>query len=122
MTEFILQHPFWIAALLLLLTAACTAHYKLRPGALNTADSAAYDTLLIAYHQRRGCHADLRPIPIGNELGVCPRISCEKQSPVLKDRAPSGKTEPQIKKGRQSRFPGTAAQGARFGLDHGPVG
>ena len=48
MTEFILQHPFWIAAVLLVLTAACTAHYKLHPGALNTADSAAYDTLLIA--------------------------------------------------------------------------
>src|SRR5689334_4955510 len=48
MIEFILQHPFWFAALFLLLTAACTAHYKLHPGALNTADSAAYDTLLIA--------------------------------------------------------------------------
>ena len=48
MIEFILQHPFWFAVLLLLLTAACTAHYKLHPGALNTADSAAYDTLLIA--------------------------------------------------------------------------
>jgi hypothetical protein len=48
MTEFILQHPFWIAAVFLVLTAACTAHYKLHPGALNTTDSAAYDTLLIA--------------------------------------------------------------------------
>ena len=31
-----------------MLAAACTAQYKLHPGALNTTDSAAYDTLLIA--------------------------------------------------------------------------
>lgn len=29
-------------------TTACAAHYTVHPGALNTADSAAYDTLLIA--------------------------------------------------------------------------
>jgi hypothetical protein len=29
-------------------TAACTAHYVVHPGALNVADSAAYDTLLVA--------------------------------------------------------------------------
>jgi hypothetical protein len=29
-------------------TAACTAHYAIHPGALNVADSAAYDTLLVA--------------------------------------------------------------------------
>src|SRR6266481_2109043 len=48
MIELILKHEFWITAALLLLAAACTAHYKLHPGALNTTDSAAYDTLLIA--------------------------------------------------------------------------
>ncbi len=48
MIELILKHEFWIAVALLLLAAACTAHYKLHPGALNTTDSAAYDTLLIA--------------------------------------------------------------------------
>ncbi|SRR6266446_3683057 len=48
MIEFILQHQLWIAVALVLLTAACTAQYKLHPGALNTTDSAAYDTLLIA--------------------------------------------------------------------------
>jgi hypothetical protein len=48
MIELILRHEYWIAAALLVLAAACTAHYKLHLGALNTADSAAYDTLLIA--------------------------------------------------------------------------
>jgi hypothetical protein len=48
MIELILKHEFWITVALLLLAAACTAHYKLHPGALNTTDSAAYDTLLIA--------------------------------------------------------------------------
>src|SRR5881296_4378769 len=33
---------------LLLSTSACSAHYKIHPGALNPVDSAAYDTLLIA--------------------------------------------------------------------------
>src|SRR5205823_957062 len=32
----------------LLSMPACAAHYTIHPGALNTADSAAYDTLLIA--------------------------------------------------------------------------
>ena len=51
MTEFILRHELWITVALLILAAgaaACTAHYKLHPGALNMADSAAYDTLLVA--------------------------------------------------------------------------
>ncbi len=48
MIELILKHEFWITVALLVLAAACTAHYKLHPGALNTTDSAAYDTLLIA--------------------------------------------------------------------------
>ena len=48
MIEIILRHEFWITVALLVLAAACTAHYKLHPGALNTADSATYDTLLIA--------------------------------------------------------------------------
>lgn len=34
--------------LLILLLTACAAHYTIHPGSLNTADSAAYDTLLIA--------------------------------------------------------------------------
>src|SRR5216684_8167424 len=48
MIELILKHEYSIAVALLVLAAACTAHYKLHPGALNTTDSAAYDTLLIA--------------------------------------------------------------------------
>src|SRR5262249_9033467 len=39
---FILIVPF------LLVTPACALHYTVHPGALNTIDSAAYDTLLIA--------------------------------------------------------------------------
>jgi hypothetical protein len=37
-----------LVAPLVLSTAACAAHYKIHPGALNATDSAAYDTLLIA--------------------------------------------------------------------------
>ena len=51
MFDFISPYSFGIAAVLLLLilsAAACTAHYSLHPGALNTMDSAAYDALLIA--------------------------------------------------------------------------
>src|SRR5712691_5906930 len=48
MIELILKHEFWITVALLVLAAACTAHYKLHPGAINTTESAAYDTLLIA--------------------------------------------------------------------------
>ena len=48
MNEFILRHELWIAAAVLLLAAACTALYKVHPGALNTADSVAYDALLVA--------------------------------------------------------------------------
>ena len=33
---------------ILLSVSACRAHYAIHPGALNTADSAAYDTLLVA--------------------------------------------------------------------------
>jgi type II secretory pathway component PulM len=33
---------------LLIFGSACVAHYAVHPGSLNTADSAAYDTLLIA--------------------------------------------------------------------------
>jgi hypothetical protein len=33
---------------LVLSTTACAAHYTVHPGALNTADSVAYDTLLVA--------------------------------------------------------------------------
>src|SRR5262245_31606002 len=39
---FLLILPF------VLLTPACAMHYQIHPGALNTIDSAAYDTLLIA--------------------------------------------------------------------------
>jgi len=37
-----------VAILLLLLLPACSAHYRIHPGALNATDSAAYDALLIA--------------------------------------------------------------------------
>jgi len=37
-----------LAIPLLLVTPACAMHYSVHPGALNPADSAAYDTLLIA--------------------------------------------------------------------------
>jgi hypothetical protein len=37
-----------LAIPLLLVTPACALHYTVHPGALNPADSAAYDTLLIA--------------------------------------------------------------------------
>jgi hypothetical protein len=37
-----------LVAVALLSTTACAAHYAVHPGALNVADSAAYDTLLIA--------------------------------------------------------------------------
>jgi hypothetical protein len=45
MIEIILRHEFWITVALLFLAAACTAHYKLYPGALNTTDSAALSTV-----------------------------------------------------------------------------
>ena len=50
MFEFLVQHQLWSLLLVLavLSTAACAAHYKPHPGALNTADSAAYDALLVA--------------------------------------------------------------------------
>ncbi len=50
MTQFMTQHETGIAALLaiVLLAAACAARYTVHPGALNKADSAAYDTLLVA--------------------------------------------------------------------------
>jgi hypothetical protein len=37
-----------ITSVLVLSMTACAAHYAIHPGAINTADSAAYDTLLIA--------------------------------------------------------------------------
>ena len=37
-----------LAAVVLFSTTACAPHYAVHPGSLNTADSAAYDTLLIA--------------------------------------------------------------------------
>ena len=50
MFDFLMQHQLWSLLLVLavLSTAACAAHYKPHPGALNVADSAAYDTLLVA--------------------------------------------------------------------------
>jgi hypothetical protein len=44
------HHRSGIAAAipLLLLITACSAHYRIHPGALNAADSAAYDALLVA--------------------------------------------------------------------------
>ena len=40
--------PLVLMVPLLVSTSACAAHYAVQPGSLNTADSAAYDTLLIA--------------------------------------------------------------------------
>ena len=40
--------PVLMIPFLLLSTTACAAHYTIHPGALSKADSAAYDTLLIA--------------------------------------------------------------------------
>ena len=50
MFDFLIQHQLWSLLLVVavLSTAACAAHYKPHPGALNAADSAAYDTLLVA--------------------------------------------------------------------------
>ena len=50
MFDFLMQHQLWCLLLVLavLSTAACAAHYKPHPGALNVTDSAAYDTLLVA--------------------------------------------------------------------------
>src|SRR5579884_211810 len=40
--------PLVLIVPLLISGSACAAHYPVHPGSLNTADSAAYDTLLIA--------------------------------------------------------------------------
>ena len=40
--------PVLLIPLFLISTTACAAHYSVHPGALNKADSLAYDTLLIA--------------------------------------------------------------------------
>jgi hypothetical protein len=50
-------------------TPACAAHYTIHPGALNTADSAAYDTLLVAettIDQARQGYQD-GTIPVGTK-------------------------------------------------------
>ena len=44
----------------LLATPACAAHYTVHPGALNTADSAAYDTLLVAGAAIQQAQVDFR--------------------------------------------------------------
>jgi hypothetical protein len=50
MFEFLIQHQpgCLLLVLAVLSTAACAAHYKPHPGALNVTDSVAYDTLLAA--------------------------------------------------------------------------
>ena len=50
MFEFLIQHSSsaLLVAVLVLAAAACATHYKPHPGAINIADSAAYDTLLVA--------------------------------------------------------------------------
>ena len=50
MFEFLIQHSssVLLVAVLVLAAAACATHYKPHPGAINIADSAAYDTLLVA--------------------------------------------------------------------------
>jgi hypothetical protein len=54
---------------LVLSTTACAAHYTVHPGALNTTDSAAYDTLLVAkaiIDQAR-IENQTRPLPPGDK-------------------------------------------------------
>ena len=70
MIEIILRHEYWIAAALLVLAAACTAHYKLHPGALNTTDPAAYDTLLIAEAAIDQARAENQTRPFSGEAKV----------------------------------------------------
>ena len=51
MFGFLTQHELLavlVVVVVLFVASACTARYTVHPGALNTADSAAYDTLLIA--------------------------------------------------------------------------
>ena len=50
MFEFLIQHSSsaLLVAVLVLAAAACATHYKPHPGAINIADSASYDTLLVA--------------------------------------------------------------------------
>lgn len=50
MYPFLLQHELEIALLLaiLILVSGCAARVAVHPGALNSADSAAYDALLVA--------------------------------------------------------------------------
>ena len=50
MFEFLIQHSSsaLLVAVLVLAAAACATHYKPHPGAINIADSAAYDTFLVA--------------------------------------------------------------------------
>jgi len=59
---------------LLLSTSACSAHYKIHPGALNPVDSAAYDTLLIAEatidQARTAYEANRLPIGAKESLNV----------------------------------------------------
>jgi hypothetical protein len=50
--------PILIIPLLLASTTACAAHYTVHPGALNTTDSTAYDTLLIAQRMIDQSRAD----------------------------------------------------------------
>jgi hypothetical protein len=63
MFEILTHHPWWTAVVIvpaLLAASACAAvHYRTHPGALNKADSAAYDTLLVAEAAIEGARVDL---------------------------------------------------------------
>ena len=52
---------------IVLSTTACAAHYAIHPGALNTTDSAAYDTLLIAKAAIDQAKADNQTQPLPAE-------------------------------------------------------
>lgn len=53
---------------LVLSTQACAAHYAVHPGALNAADSAAYDTLLTAQGAINQARADNQANPLPPDL------------------------------------------------------
>ena len=48
MFEFVNQYHLWFFVAFVLLLSGCAVHYAMHPGALNKADSVAYDALLVA--------------------------------------------------------------------------
>ena len=60
--------PVLLLSALALPLQACAAHYAVHPGALNTVDSAAYDTLLVAKAAIDAARADHQSSPELNTL------------------------------------------------------